>query len=89
MATLLQVQPVIRWKLRSVMADRKMTATKLASLMGVNRVTVSGWANSDVIPNFSDTNDTLNRLCYFLKCTPDELIHYIRDDYLEEIRERA
>jgi DNA-binding Xre family transcriptional regulator len=42
MATMFQVQPVIRWKLRAVMADRKMTATKLASLLEVNRVTVSG-----------------------------------------------
>ncbi|MBW4541667.1 MAG: helix-turn-helix transcriptional regulator [Myxacorys chilensis ATA2-1-KO14] len=84
MATILQVQPVIRWKLRSVMADRKMTATKLADLLSVNRVTVSGWANSDVIPNFSDTNETLNKLCYYLKCSPEELISYTRDEYLED-----
>jgi hypothetical protein len=49
-------------------------------LMGVNRVTVSGWANSDEIPNFGDVNGTLNRLCLFLACTPDELIHYTRDE---------
>jgi putative transcriptional regulator len=83
MATMFQVQPVIRWKLRAVMADRKMTATKLASLLDVNRVTVSGWANSDAIPNFSDMNDTLNKLCYHLKCTPEELIYYVRDEYLD------
>nr|WP_290224029.1 helix-turn-helix transcriptional regulator [Trichocoleus desertorum] len=80
MATLTQAQPMIRWKLRAVMADRKMSATGLGKLLGVNRVTVSGWANSDEIPNFVDVNGTLNNLCFFLECTPDELIHYTRDE---------
>jgi putative transcriptional regulator len=80
MATTTQAQPMIRWKLRAVMADRRMSATKLADLIGVNRVTVSGWANSDKIPNFGDVDGTLNSLCFLLGCTPDELIHYTRDE---------
>lgn len=68
--------PVIRWKLRAIMADRKMTAKRLSELMGVHRVTVSGWANSDVIPNFGDSNETLDRLCHHLECTPGDLIVY-------------
>lgn len=80
MAVAVQSQRMIRWKLRSVMADRKMTAKRLAELMDVHRVTVSGWANSDEIPNFGDTNRTLNKLCYLLNCTPNELISYTRDE---------
>lgn len=67
---------MIRWKLRAVMADRKMTATRLARLMEVNRVTVSGWASSDVIPDFRGTNKKLDDLCNFLECTPVDLIDY-------------
>ena len=72
--------PVIRWKLRAVMADRKMSATRLAELLGVNRVTVSGWAGSDEIPDFRGTNDRLNSFCLHLECTPADLIHYTPDE---------
>lgn len=73
------LKPVIRWKLRSVMADRKKTATELAQQMGVNRVTVSGWANSDDIPAFRNPSNTLNQLCSLLECEPSDLIHYTVD----------
>lgn len=75
----LTLKPVIRWKLRSVMADRRKTATELAQQMGVNRVTVSGWANSDDIPAFRNPSDTLNQLCSLLDCIPSDLIHYTPD----------
>jgi DNA-binding Xre family transcriptional regulator len=65
---------LIKWKLRSVMADRKMSATKLAELMGVNRVTVSGWANSDEVPTFRNFSETLDQLCRHLNCRVEELI---------------
>lgn len=64
----------IKWKLRSVMADRKMTATRLADLMGINRVTVSGWANSDEVPSFRNFSETLDQLCQHLNCSPADLI---------------
>ncbi len=76
MAVANAVSLMIRWKLRVVMADRKMTAKKLSELMGVHRVTVSGWANSDTIPNFGDSNATLDKLCNLLNCTPGDLIVY-------------
>lgn len=65
---------LIKWKLRSVMADRKMTATLLAELMNVNRVTVSGWANSDEVPAFRNFNKTLDQLCSLLGCGVEDLI---------------
>ena len=73
----------IDWNLRAVMADRKMTVTKLASLLQVNRATVSGWVKSWSIPDFSDVNDTLIKLCYYLKCTPEDLIDYVRHESLD------
>lgn len=73
------VTALIKWKLRSVMADRKMTATDLARLMGVNRVTVSGWANSDDVPAFRDFGQTLDQLCTHLNCEIEDLIQRIKD----------
>lgn len=72
--------PVIKWKLRSVMADRRMTATKLADLLEVNRVTVSGWVGSDEIPAFRNPTETLNQLCKYLDCVPSDLIAYTPDE---------
>ena len=79
--------PVIRWKLRSVMADRKMSATRLAELLGVNRVTVSGWVRSDEIPEFRGTHEKINSFCFFLECTPADLIHYTPDEDIERSKE--
>jgi DNA-binding Xre family transcriptional regulator len=74
----------IEWRLREVMAERKMTATQLARLLQVSRATVSEWAKWSAIPNFSDVSDTLHRLCYYLRCTPEDLIdYYVRDEYLD------
>jgi DNA-binding Xre family transcriptional regulator len=70
---------VIRWKLRSVMADRRMTAVRLSELLGVNRVTVARWVGSDELPSFDEANKTLNQICYHLNCTPSDLIEYERD----------
>ena len=61
------------------MADRKMTATKLAMLMNVNRVTVSGWANSDDVPAFRNFNETLDQLCRHINCRVEELIEHVAD----------
>jgi DNA-binding Xre family transcriptional regulator len=70
----------IKWKLRCVMRDRKMTATKLARLMMVNRVTVTNWANSDHIPAFRNPNEAIDQLCEFLNCSVTELIVYTKDE---------
>lgn len=62
------------------MADRKMSAVRLADLMGVHRVTVSEWANKDKIPSFKDFHDTLDRLCEYLDCEPYELIERTKNN---------
>ena len=72
-------KPVIRWKLRSIMADKRMSATDLAKRLNVNRVTVSNWANSDEVPAFKKPNKVLDDICRELACTPGELILYIPD----------
>ncbi|MDZ4871956.1 MAG: hypothetical protein CLLPBCKN_001344 [Chroococcidiopsis cubana SAG 39.79] len=70
---------VIRWKLKTVMADRDMSSKDLAALLKVNRTTLSNWRNSKGIPPFSDPSKTLNDLCIYLKCTPSDLIEYTPD----------
>ena len=70
---------VIKWKLRSVVADRKVKVKELADALGVNRVTVSSWMD-DKIPAFRDPTSILDGLCRKLKCTPGELIVYEPDE---------
>ena len=83
MSPLMATIPVIRWRLRVVMADKKITATALAQELGVNRVTVSGWVASDEIPNFKQVGKTLSQLCKALKCNLAELAEYVPDDEVD------
>lgn len=71
---------LIRWRLNIVMAERRMSVKELADKLGMNRVSVSKLKSSDEYPKIS--GDTLNKLCYFLNCSPTDLIEYIPD--LEE-----
>jgi putative transcriptional regulator len=70
----------IRWKLKTVMADRDMSSKDLAALMNVNRTTLSNWRSSKGIPPFSDPSKTINALCFYLNCTPADLIEYTPDE---------
>jgi putative transcriptional regulator len=56
------------------MADRKVSVNGLAELMGVNRVTLSGWKNADTMPMID--GDRLDTFCQLLNCTPADLIEY-------------
>lgn len=71
---------MIQWHLKQMLTKRKMSVTKLAALLGVNRVTVSGWANSDSIPNFESVGDTLEALCFHLNCRVQDLVYQASDD---------
>jgi len=68
----------IRWKLREIMARERVSATHLASLMGVHRVTLTNWKNSDKVPPLD--GDRLNDLCRFLGCVPGDFFEYIPDE---------
>ncbi len=67
-----------RWKLRQIMADKKMTneevATRLRAATGRNThwTTISRWKQADVMPKIDGVD--LDGLLYALKCTRDELL---------------
>lgn len=77
MEATLEVTKLIKWRLRIVMADRKMSVTKLAGLVGVHRATLSEWKNADAMP-FID-GDRLNSLLKSLECELADLIIYSPD----------
>ncbi|WP_396034821.1 helix-turn-helix domain-containing protein [Candidatus Cyanaurora vandensis] len=77
MVCTLKIPNVIRWRLREVMARRKMTSTQLAKILEVNRVTVSDWANADDLP--PSIAKWLNLLCFHLECRPEDLMEYTPD----------
>ncbi|MBW4554192.1 MAG: helix-turn-helix transcriptional regulator [Aphanocapsa sp. GSE-SYN-MK-11-07L] len=73
----------VRWKLRLVMADRKITNKALAEAVAMNPVSISKLKNADSLPEIG--GDTLAKLCDAITalsgipCSLSELIEYIPD----------
>lgn len=73
----------VRWKLRVVMAERRITNKALADVVGMNPVSISKLKNTDDLPQIG--GDTLAKLCDGITslsgppCTPSDLIEYIPD----------
>ena len=72
------VVPMIRWKLRQVMADRQMTNRALAEAIGVHETSISNLKRRDTMPRVD--GEMLDGLCKALACTPADLITYTDDD---------
>lgn len=74
----------VRWKLRVMMAERKITNKALADAIGMNPVSISKLKNTDELPQIG--GDTLAKLCdgiatlSKIPCTPSDLIEYIPDE---------
>lgn len=71
------LSPVIRWQLRQIMADRRMTNTALAEILGISRQAIGDMKNRDDMPRID--GQTLNSLCNALDCQPTDLIKYEAD----------
>ena len=71
------------WKLRAVMADRKITNKALAEELGMNPVSISKLKNNDQLPEIG--GEALANICQaitklsYKQCTPDDLIEYVLD----------
>lgn len=71
----------VLWKLRAVMADRKITNKALAEELGMNPVSISKLKNNDQLPEIG--GDALAKLCGAItklssrSCTPNDLIEYV------------
>lgn len=59
------------------MARQRMTNKRLAELMNVHPNAISSLKNQDKMPRIG--GDTLNALCTYLECTPNDLIEYSPD----------
>ena len=70
---------MIRWRLRVVMAERKISTQELADKVGISRVSISRLRNTpnDAYPRIS--GNVLNKLCQALQCEPKDLIAYQPD----------
>ena len=74
----------VRWKLRAVMADRKVTNKALAEVLGMNPVSISKLRTTDDMPEIG--GEALAKLCDAIAqlsnipCTPSELIEFIPDE---------
>lgn len=71
------VQPMIRWKLREVMARKKITNRALAEAMEMHEGSISRIKAMDEMPRMD--GKTLSKFCEELDCSLDELIEYIAD----------
>jgi len=71
------VTPMIKWRLRQVMADRNMTNRALAEALGVHETSISNMKRRDTMPRVD--GDMLDGLCKALGCGPGDLIDYSAD----------
>lgn len=68
----------IKWRLKSVMADRELDYRELAALAGMHHVTMNRLVNRFDMPSRL-TCETLNKLCTVLKCQPGDLLRHEPD----------
>jgi len=59
------------------MARQRISNKRLAELMGVHPNAISRLKNQDTLPQIG--GETLDALCKFLDCTPNDLIEYIAE----------
>jgi len=70
--------PMLRWKLRQIMADRNMTNRELGKLVGIHETNISNMKRRDTMPRID--GETLEALCKALSCTPADLLEYSADE---------
>ena len=75
--TLVIETPMLRWKLREVMARENMTNRRLAEIIGIHETNVSNMKRRDTMPRID--GDALEAICKALKCTPNDLLEYSPD----------
>ena len=70
-------------RLDRIMAERKISSTELAQLIGTSTVNLSNIKNGKIRGvRFS----TLEAMCEVLKCKPGDLIDYVTDEEYEQQR---
>ena len=67
--------PIIRWKLREVMARKKVTNRALAKSLGMHEGSISRLKGLDEMPQID--GKTLSKLCQILDCSLFDLIEEV------------
>ncbi|RRJ61776.1 XRE family transcriptional regulator [Paenibacillus oralis] len=75
---------MIEFKLSEVLRDRGITMYQLSKATKVRPNTVSQWVNNEELRAEgkevkSISVDVLNAFCRELRCTPNDLLHYVED----------
>lgn len=68
--------PMIKWRLKVIMAEKEIDNHQLHKLTGLHLGTISKLRNN---PPARIETDTLNRLCNALQCQPGDLLRYVPD----------
>lgn len=76
--SMLTLEKMIRWKLRALMADKRISNKALSVAIGCHENTISNWRQSDELPKIGGS--TLTKLCTALSCEPWDLIEWTSPD---------
>ncbi|QDZ41585.1 helix-turn-helix transcriptional regulator (plasmid) [Euhalothece natronophila Z-M001] len=69
---------MIRWRLREIMARKRMSNNELAEKLQINRVSVSRLKNSETMPRID--GQTLEKICKALDVTPADLLELEKEE---------
>ncbi|MGH2413048.1 MAG: helix-turn-helix domain-containing protein [Microcystaceae cyanobacterium] len=70
--------PVLKWRLREMMARRKVTNRELANYLELHETTIARMKAPDVMPKID--GDTLSKLCKYLDCDISDLLEEVGDE---------
>lgn len=73
---------MIVWRLRELMARKKVTNRELAKDLGRHETSISRLKSGDRMPQID--GEMLEEICKALDCTPNDLIEYIPDQSVEQ-----
>lgn len=62
---------------KSFKQKEKITLNQVAVETGISRATLNRVANT---PGYNTNTDTINALCKYFECLPNELMEYIPDE---------
>lgn len=68
---------MIKNRLSTVMGNKRMKPQEIVTLTGISRKTIYNIYNDKTK---GIEFDTLDKLCYALECTPNDLFRYIPDE---------
>jgi len=62
---------------KSFKEKEKITLNKVSAETGISRATLNRVANT---PGYNTNTDTINALCKYFECLPNDLMEYIPDE---------